>query len=95
MLKFSENNKDLGKLRMGQPKAFTVQVVNPTANDLPITTIKRGCGKCTQARMEVDKVKAYSSAPLHIVFTPDSTGLNIKSVTINGNMIFTFKAQVG
>lgn len=94
MLKFSENNKDLGMLRMGQPKSFTVQIVNPSATDLPIVSIKRGCGKCTQARMDVDVVKAYSSAPLNIVFTPDSTGINMKSVTVNGNMIFTFKAQV-
>lgn len=94
MLKLSENQRDLGKIRIRQPKPFTINIVNPTDHDIEITEIRRGCGKCTQARVETNTVKANSSIPLYITFTPDSTGINRKSITINKQLVFTFIANV-
>lgn len=94
MLKLSENQRDLGRIRIHQPKSFTINIVNPTDHDIEVTDIRRGCGKCTQARIDTNVVKANSSIPLHITFTPDSTGINRKSVTINRQSVFTFTANV-
>lgn len=94
MLTLSENQRDLGKIRINQPKSFTVSIINPTDHDIQITEVRRGCGKCTQARIDTTTVMANSSIPLHITFTPDSTGINRKSITINRQLVFTFVANV-
>lgn len=96
MLELSTNNFAFGQIRINNPVSVTVQLINNTDKDIEISSIKRGCGSCTQAFMEngVTKVKAHSKEPLKVVFTPNSTGINRKSVTINGSLIFSFNAVV-
>jgi hypothetical protein len=94
MLTLSEYQRDLGKIRIHQPKSFTINIINPTDHDIEITEIRRGCGKCTQARVDSTIVKANSFVPLHVTFTPDSTGINRKSISINKQSVLTFTANV-
>ncbi len=93
-LKLSKNTIDLGQVKNKQPKSFSVQLINDGNIDIPITEIKLGCNSCTQASVNTKVVKAHSSEPLNIVFTPKSTGINRKTVTINNAVILTFTAQV-
>lgn len=95
MLTLSENNKNLGNLRLQQPKTFSVKILNNTDKDIKITEIKTGCGSCTSANVDGKSfVPAKSFVNLNIIFTPKSTGINRKTVTINGSLIFSFNANV-
>jgi hypothetical protein len=94
MLKLSESKVELGRIRVHQPKSFSVNVINNSDSDVKIESIRAGCSKCTQARMDVNVIKAHQGSPLNVVYTPDSTGFITKSVVVNNAVILTFTAHV-
>lgn len=82
MLSVNQQTISLGKLTNGKPYNFHYVVTNSSNEQLVIKQITVGCGSCTQA--SIDK---YTLAPgevtyLRVVFTPNSSGLQMKTVSI-------------
>lgn len=96
MLELTEPIKNLGTIKFGQPKIFTVGIKNPSPNDVYINSIGVGCGSCTKAVMVSGNnlIKAGATEQLQVTYTPNSTGYTPKTVTINNFLVFNFNATV-
>lgn len=84
MLVSNQQLINLGKLKIGHPYRFNYIVRNTSPTDLlKINRLSVGCGSCTQASMDKSLLAAGEEAIVNVAFTPNSTGLNSKSVTID------------
>lgn len=106
MLTLKETEKSLGDLRLGETKLFTVEVNADV--DTPVNSLEVGCGSCTKARLIGNPVKQNVPSVLEVEFTPNSTGLNKKTIVlsydsgkkdkkgkvVNNNLLFRFNATV-
>lgn len=93
-LKLTENEKNLGTLHLGVPHTFNVGIQNTASSNVAINSIATGCHKCTKAQVSTGTIGPGQTITLTVTFTPKSTGINKKTVTINGVLIFTFNANV-
>lgn len=82
MLKVKNQEIDLGNLRFGNPHNFFFEVSNDSKDTIYITKIILGCNACTRASMEKSSVAPGETVKLNVTFTPGSTGINNKSITI-------------
>lgn len=95
-LRLSKNNVSLGRVRVYQPTTILVNIINDGDTPESLVISKFSCGACTTASLQSNVVPANGQVQMTVVFTPKSTSqvaVN-KSVTINGNLIFTFNAIV-
>jgi hypothetical protein len=103
MLVANQPEMQLGTLQFGAPHSFKYVLTNnsDTAN-INIVKLVVGCGSCTTAKMDKNTLAPHESADVDVVFTPGSTGLQNKNISIAYNMsgnvmpalILKFKATV-
>lgn len=98
MLVANQQMITLGKIRKGSPMRFKFTVTNTSDISVHIQNLSVGCGSCTQASTEKTLVEPNGKTDINVVFTPNSTGGQIKSVTVNtkefGNIILKFSSEV-
>lgn len=101
MLTPDQQDKNLGTLKFGKPHNFTYTLTNLGGNTANIVKLSMGCSSCTTAGINTNKVEPGQTATVSATFTPGSTGLNAKNISvaynINGvplNLVLKFKANV-
>lgn len=101
MLVANQQEINLGNVQLNKSHNFKFVLKNTSDKEIKINKIVVGCNSCTIASMNSNTVAPGQSADLNVVFTPNSTGLNSKSITVfhtvNGspvNYSLKFKAQV-
>lgn len=82
MLTAKEQEIDLGTLPFGKPKVFSYELTNKGTEQVHVTKISVGCHACTKAEMPNPVVKPGETALLNVIFTPGSTGINKKAVSL-------------
>lgn len=103
MLLANQQLLSLGKLKTGFPHKFKFVLSNKSTDKTDnITNITVGCGSCTQASCDKTEVAPGESTDINVVFTPSSTGVQLKSVTVQykegsntGSLTLKFSAEVG
>jgi hypothetical protein len=103
MLSFLENSVNIGTVKLGTSKKFTVQVVNLGESPVTITKVQPKCQSCTTATVDKTSLGGGDRAIMHLVFTPTSTAIvTTKQVDLKfkgedglfHNITFTFTAVV-
>lgn len=82
MLTAKEQEIDLGTLPFGKPKVFSYELTNKGNETVRITKISVGCHACTKAEMPKPIVEPGETVLLNVTFTPGSTGVNRKAVSL-------------
>lgn len=85
MLSVNQQTIHLGNIKNGIPVHFKFIVSNKEDNIININSLHLGCGSCTQASIDKSELKQGESATIQVTFTPGSTGINNKSVTVDYN----------
>jgi hypothetical protein len=87
MLEANQPELQLGTLQYGvaYPFEYTIKNTSDSA-DINIVKLVVGCGSCTKAEMQVNKLKPGEQAKINVVFTPGSTGLQNKNISVAYNM---------
>jgi len=98
MIQVNKTEIDLGKVKLGQPNNFSYTLTNNGERTANVIEINPGCGSCTSAYFE-NPLLPGQSKDLKVVFTPKSTGYNIKTINLKtdqgGDSIrLSFKAWV-
>lgn len=83
MLVANQQNINLGKIEQGKPHSFVYEITNTSNDRLAITNIVVGCGSCTTASSPVNELGPGEKTNVNVVFTPASTGLQLKKITVN------------
>jgi len=87
MLKVEQETIDLGTLKYQETYRFEIKIFNTSLNETEITSIIKGCGKCTHINIDSMTVPANGVRILRVEFTPDHTTTKdnkvTKSITIN------------
>lgn len=88
MLEANQPEMQLGTLQYGVPYPFQYTVKN-TSDSAEINIVKLvvGCGSCTKASMQMSKLKPGEEAKIDVIFTPGSTGLQNKNISVAYNML--------
>lgn len=101
MLITNQPEQDLGELKFGIAHNFKYVIQNIDGYSVDVTGISLGCTSCTTASVSKNIISPGEKADVNVVFTPGSTGINIKTLTIkyniNGsseNLPLKFKAKV-
>ena len=97
MLRVNQQMIDLGKIPNGTPKSFKYTLTNTHTKPVNVTSLRVGCGSCTTASVDNSVIQPGESATVNVTFTPNSSGTQIKSVTVNttdGNLTLKFSAEV-
>lgn len=101
MLVTSQQDMNLGTLKFGKPYNFTYTLTNTSTSIATIMKVSAGCQSCTTASAENKEVKPGGDVTIKATFTPGSTGINVKTISvaynINGvqlNVPLKFKANV-
>lgn len=98
MLVANQQNINLGTIQQGKPYSFRYEITNTSNDKLAITNIVVGCGSCTTASSPVSELEPGAKTDVNVIFTPASTGLQVKKITINygvhQNLELGFTAQV-
>ena len=92
MLVAKKQEIDLGTLPFGKPHSFNFEVTNTGKEDITITKVVLGCSACTQADIENHFLKPKDSTNVKVIFTPGSTGINNKSISLGyGSTVLKLK----
>lgn len=101
MLTPDQQDKDLGTLKFGSPYIFTYNLTNASDKPANIVKLSVGCSSCTTVRIDKQTINPGERGVLTATFTPGSTGINLKNISlaynINGipmNLVLKFKANV-
>jgi hypothetical protein len=97
MLTTNQQQINLGRVRNGEPRKMKFALINSGENPVKIESLMVGCGKCTVASMDQQTVSPGETASLNVTFTPDSTGNQVKNVTVKftgGALTVKFSAEV-
>lgn len=98
MLVANQQTIELGSLQISQPHKFSYILKNTSdSKTVKIKKLTVGCGSCTQASTTKTEVSPGESAKIEVVFTPNSTGLQSKTITVwtdGGEIALSFKAKV-
>ncbi len=82
MLSAKEQEINLGKLRLGVAKSFKFELINVGSSNIIINRLELGCFACTTASIEKSALVPREKVFVDVIFTPGSTGINSKSVTV-------------
>lgn len=82
MLITKEPSRSLGKLKYGKPTNFLFQVQNQGTSPIKIDKLVVGCGSCTKAKIQKTLLQPEETVNVDVTFTPGSTGLQTKHITI-------------
>lgn len=74
--------KNLGTLEFGKTHKFTFPIKNESNKTLEIKKIVVGCTSCTNASLPYPILKSGESRNVDVEFTPGSTGLQNKSLSL-------------
>ncbi len=91
VLKFTNDNYDMGKIAFGKPTEFTVSIENISASPVILTNVQVGCG-CTTPKFTANSVIAPGAiATVVLGFNGSAIGNFTKSATLffNDNMVKT------
>ena len=91
LLKFTNDNYDMGKIAYGKPTEFTVTIQNISNYNISLDNIMVGCG-CTTPRYTKDQIILPGAvASVVLGFNGSSVGNFTKSATLffSGNLIKT------
>ncbi len=100
MLNVDQPIINLGTLKLEEPHIFQYTVTNMSNKPVKIKGLSVGCGSCTVAYMSKHIINPNDSDIIHVTFTPNSTGLNHKNVTLSyfeseeESTKMSFKAEV-
>jgi hypothetical protein len=98
MLEPNQHLISLGDLKYGQPYSFKYSIKNTSQNPVTINRVMVGCGSCTTANIQKSLISPGEESDLDVVFTPGSTGLQQKGITIqyddNNSITLKFTATV-
>lgn len=97
MLVSNQQNIALGRVKVGEARKMKYTINNTGSSLIKIEGIHLGCGRCTTASMDANQLQAGESSTLNVVFTPDSTGGQVKNVTVKytgGTLTVKFSAEV-
>lgn len=72
----------LGEVKLNYPTVFNVIVTNRGSEDIKIYEIFAGCQSCTTVSITKPLVGANDNTNVNIVFTPKTTGVHDKTVTL-------------
>lgn len=82
MLVIDEKTKNLGTIKYGVPQSFTYKVTNGYHEPVKIQKLIIGCTSCTKAQIDKWDLEREDTATISAVFTPGSTGLQNKKITL-------------
>lgn len=82
MLEPNQHVISLGDLKYGQPYSFKYSLKNTSENPVTVNKVMVGCGSCTNANLQKSVISPGEEADLNVIFTPGSTGLQQKAITI-------------
>lgn len=96
--KFDKTEHNFGDLKKGQKATTEFTITNTGTSDLVIVDAHASCG-CTVPEYPKTPIKPGESAPIEVVFSANSVGMQNKTVTIkanteNTNELLTIKANV-
>lgn len=97
MLTTNQQTINLGRIQLGQPTRFFFTLANSGPKSTSISNITVGCGSCTQASTQKSVIEPQGTTQIDVVFTPNSTGVNMKSVYVHhntGKLQLKFTAEV-
>ena len=98
MLEPNQHVISLGDLKYGQPYSFKYSIKNTSENPINVNRVMVGCGSCTTANLQKSLISPGEEADIDVVFTPRSTGLQQKVITVqyddNQSMMLKFTATV-
>lgn len=77
---------DLGSLKYGQEFPFTYTVKNIGTSEIRISKLSVGCTSCTKASTKDSILSPGQEGTIEVVFTPGSTGLATKHISVNYGM---------
>lgn len=82
MLKVNQQEQHLGMITFGETKTFTYRVTNKYDVDVELIRISKSCNSCTEASFDTSYLKPNETAIITVNFTPGSTGIQSKSLTL-------------
>ena len=82
MLNVNQRDIDLGNLKFGVPHQFKYVITNDYNKKVIINRLVLGCKSCTVATTEKNILEPGESTNINVVFTPGSTGINSKKISI-------------
>ena len=88
VLKFTNDNYDMGKIAFGKPTEFTVSIQNISNYNISLDNVMVGCG-CTTPRYTKDQViLPGATATVVLGFNGSAVGMFSKSATLffSGNL---------
>jgi hypothetical protein len=88
VLKFTNDNYDMGKIAYGKPTEFTVDVQNISAAPIVIDNVMVGCGCTTPKYTKGQSIAPGAHASVVLGFNGSSMGKFSKSATLffSGNL---------
>jgi hypothetical protein len=92
MLVTNQQTIALGKVRKDVPHKFKYTIRNNGPASATIKNITVGCGSCTQASMDKNVLEVEGTAEVHVIFTPTSTGNQLKGLNIE---YITYNPEIG
>jgi hypothetical protein len=98
MLQPNQHLISLGDLKYGQPYSFKYSLKNASEQPITVNRVMVGCGSCTTANIHKLSISPGEETDLDVVFTPGSTGIQRKGITIQYNdtdsVVLNFTASV-
>lgn len=88
VLKFTNDNYDMGKIAFGKPTEFTVTIENISSANISLLNVMVGCG-CTTPKYTKDQViLPGATATVVLGFNGSAVGMFSKSATLffSGNL---------
>lgn len=73
---------ELGAIKYGKAKKFTIPLKNESPRSIQIDKISVGCGSCTKATLNKNTLNPEEGILMDVVFTPGTTGQQTKTITI-------------
>lgn len=96
----ANKNINLGNVKFGVPKTFSVQLNNTSNKPVIIKRLLPSCSACTVMKTEKSLVMPGESLSIEFVFTPGSTGILRKQGTVyydvgdeSNSEVITFTAK--
>ncbi len=83
MLQAANNDVNLGEVKMEKEYKFKYIVTNISQKAVQINKLTLSCGSCTKASTDKTLLAPNQSTVVSIVFTPNSTGINKKRISID------------
>ncbi|MCX6331661.1 MAG: DUF1573 domain-containing protein [Bacteroidetes bacterium] len=91
LLKFTNDNYDMGKIKFGKPTEFTVDIQNISNYNISLDNVMAGCG-CTTPKFTKDQMLTPGAhANVVLGFNGSAMGVFSKSATLffSGNLTKT------